>query len=70
MKTAGWILLVAGIVMLLVRSISFTTKEKVIDAGPIEINKKEPHTVSWPYYAGGLLAVGGLILIVTGSKKR
>jgi hypothetical protein len=70
MKTVGWVLLVAGIVMLLVRSFNYTTKEKVVDAGPIEISKKETHTVVWPYYAGGILAVTGLVLVLVGPRRR
>ena len=70
MKTLGWILLVAGIVMLLVRGFNYTTKEKVVDAGPIEISKKENHTVAWPLYAGGVLAIAGIALVAAGSKRN
>lgn len=69
MRVFGFILLVAGIVMLLIRGISYTTKEKVVDAGPIEINKKENHTVTWPYYAGGVMAVAGLILVLADRRR-
>lgn len=69
MKILGWILLAAGIVMLLVRGIGYNTKEKVADVGPIEINRTEHHTLVWPYYAGGALAVVGLVLVVAAPRR-
>ena len=69
MRVLGYILLAAGIIMLLIKGISYTTKEKVIDAGPIEISKKENHTLSRPYYAGGIMAVAGLILVLSDRRR-
>jgi hypothetical protein len=39
MKTFGIVLIVVGLIMLFVPSINFTTREKVIDAGPIQVKK-------------------------------
>ena len=69
MKAFGIILIVAGILMLIFRSFSFTTKEKVIDAGPLEVNKKENKTIGWPVYAGGIAVAAGVIILVTNRKK-
>ncbi len=69
MKTAGWILIVIGIVMVLIRGFSVPVKEKVVDVGPIEVNKTENKWVGWPTYAGGILAVIGVVLVVADKKK-
>lgn len=69
MKTVGIILIVAGILMLVFGNISFTTEKKVVDAGPIEINKKERKTIAWPNYAGGIAIVAGVIVALAGNKK-
>jgi hypothetical protein len=69
MKIFGWVLLVVGIVMLLFRGINFKTKEKVVDLGQVEINKTENHTVSWPLYAGGILTLAGVFMVVSASRK-
>ena len=69
MKTAGWLLLVIGIVMILIKGFSVPVEKKVIDVGPIEVNKTENKWIGWPTYAGGLLAVIGVILIVADKKK-
>jgi len=69
MKTLGFILLIAGILMILIRGFSVTTEKKVVDIGPVEINKKENKWIGWPTYAGGAVAVVGLILVLTDKKR-
>ena len=69
MKIIGFILIVIGLVMHLLRGIEYTKKEKVIDAGPVEITKKEPRTITWPYYAGGIAIVAGILLVLVDSRK-
>lgn len=69
MKAAGWILIVIGIVMILVKGFSVPVEKKVVDLGPVEINKTENKWIGWPTYAGGLLAVIGVVLVVADRKK-
>ena len=69
MRTVGIILIVVGIAMLLFRGFSVKTEEKVIDVGPLEVNKKENKWIGWPVYAGGIAIVAGLILVVADRKK-
>ncbi|OOG72402.1 hypothetical protein [Algoriphagus sp. A40] len=69
MKTLGIILVVLGLVMLFVPGFDFTTKEKVIDAGPIQVSADKENRVSWPTYAGGIVTVAGLALVFLGRRK-
>jgi uncharacterized membrane protein len=68
-KTLGILLLVIGIVMLIWTGFSYTKKEKVVDAGPLQISADKQHTVNWPPYAGGILVIGGAILLATSGRK-
>lgn len=70
MKTLGIILIVVGIVMFIIRSISFTKEEKVVNLGPLEVNKKEQKTVGWPVYAGAIAVVAGIVLVVADKRQR
>jgi hypothetical protein len=70
MKNFGWLLLAIGVLMLLLRGINYTTKEKVVDLGPVEINKTENHSIGWPVYAGGIFTIAGVILVAAGYKRK
>jgi len=68
-KPIGIILLLIGMIMLVWTGFTYTKKEKVIDAGPIQVSADREHTVNWPPYAGGILVVGGIVLLLTGKKN-
>ncbi|RDI54981.1 hypothetical protein [Flavobacterium glaciei] len=68
-KTIGIIMIILGIIMLLYTSFNYVTTEKVVDIGPIQINKEVNHPLSWSPIIGIILAVGGVVLIVTNNKK-
>jgi uncharacterized membrane protein YidH (DUF202 family) len=69
MKMIGILLIVIGLLLIVVREVNFTTKKEVADLGPIELNKKERHTVAWPLYAGIGVAAVGVVVLVAGSRK-
>ena len=69
MKTLGICLIVLGVVMCIFTSVNFTKTEKVVDLGPVEINKKENKHIGWPVYAGiGVALIG--VAVVASSKSR
>jgi len=69
MKIAGIILIVLGLFMLISPSINFTTREKVIDAGPLQVIADKNREIQWPTYAGGVVLAAGVILLVVSRKK-
>jgi hypothetical protein len=69
MKLAGWILIAIGIIMILVKGFSIPVNKKIIDIGPIEVNKTENKWIGWPTYAGGILAIVGVVMVVGANKK-
>jgi drug/metabolite transporter (DMT)-like permease len=69
MKTLGIVLIIAGIAMILIPGFSFTTEKKVVDLGPVEINKKENRWIGWPTYAGAAVILVGTVLLVSSRKK-
>jgi hypothetical protein len=70
MKALGIILIIAGIAMILIRGFSVQTEKKVLDVGPVEVNKKENKWIGWPTYAGGIVAVVGVVLVLSGNRKN
>ena len=67
-RTVGIVLVIIGAVMLIWTGFTYTKKEKVVDAGPIEISADRQKTVNWPPYLGGVLVVGGIVIILTAKK--
>jgi uncharacterized membrane protein YidH (DUF202 family) len=64
MKALAVVLVVLGVIGLLYGGINWTRKDKVIDAGPIEITADKHERVAIPPIAGGLLVVAGVALLV------
>ncbi len=65
---AGIILIILGVVALTYQGISYTTREKVLQIGPLEATKKTEKTIPLPPLLGGI-ALGAGILLIVGSKK-
>jgi len=68
-KMVGIVLLVIGVIMIAFTGFNYVTKKKVVDLGPIEINKEEHHRVQWPPIVGGLLIIGGIAIVVSSKKS-
>ena len=68
-KNLGILLIVIGIIMMIYTGFNYVTTEKVVDIGPIEINKEENHPVKWSPIIGGILLLGGIVLIATNKNK-
>jgi hypothetical protein len=68
MKAVGWVIIAIGIVMIIIKGVSIPEKKNIIDAGPIQVSKTEYHWYGWPTYVGGLLAIVGVVLVVSDKK--
>jgi hypothetical protein len=69
MKASGWVLIAVGVLMILIKGFSVPVKKTIVDAGPIEINKTEDKWIGWPTYAGGILAIVGIVMVATSKKS-
>jgi len=65
----GIILIAIGIIALAYGGVSYTTREKVIDAGPVQVSADRQKTIPLPPVLGGICLVGGIILVLAGNKK-
>jgi hypothetical protein len=65
----GIILIVVGIIAFAYQGITYTTREKVVDIGPIQVTADKTKTLPLPPIVGGIAIVGGILLLVMGSKK-
>ena len=70
MKITGWILIAIGILMVLIKGFSVPVEKTIVDAGPIKISRHENKWIGWPTYAGGILAIVGVVMIITAKKNN
>lgn len=64
MKLLGGILVVLGLIAVLYGGISWTHKDKVLDAGPIEITADKKEHIPMSPIAGGVMLVAGVVLLL------
>jgi hypothetical protein len=69
MKIAGIILIVLGVLALAYQGIRYTTREKLIDIGPLNVTTTERKTIPLPPIVGGAAVIAGIALILTDRKK-
>lgn len=70
MKALGTVVIIAGIVLMIFGSGIFTKKEKIIDLGPIEVNKIEKQQQGWPLYAGAVITIAGAVVLLVAGKRK
>ena len=69
-KVFAFVLIAVGIVAFAYQSIGYTTRENVVDLGPIHVTAEKSHTLPLPPIVGALALLGGIALMVIDGKKR
>ena len=67
---AGIVLIVLGLAALAYQGITYTTRDTVIDLGPIHATAEREKTIPLPPILGVAAVVAGVVLLVSGSRKR
>jgi len=69
-KTLGMILIALGLVGLVWGGFTYTTREKVVELGPIDISRDKTHSVPLPPILGAVALIGGILLLVTDKTGK
>ena len=69
MKMLGIVLIVIGIISFAYQGINYTTRERVVDIGPIHMNADKTRTLPLGPIVGVVALAGGIALLVMGSKR-
>jgi len=70
MKLIGIVLIVFGVLALALGGFSYTKREKVLDLGPLQASTESRKTIPIAPIAGVGALVGGIALVLVGSKNR
>jgi len=65
----GVILIIVGVVAFAYQGITYTTREKVVDVGPVHMSADKTRTIPLTPIVGAIALAGGIALLVVGSKK-
>ena len=66
----GIVLIIAGVAGLVYGGITYTTRQTVLQVGPLQVTAQEKKTVPVPSVVGGVLVAGGVILLIVGTTGR
>ena len=65
----GIALIIVGVLALAYQGITYTTREKVIDLGPLKASVDKEKTIPLPPILGALALAGGVVLVIVGARK-
>jgi uncharacterized membrane protein HdeD (DUF308 family) len=65
----GIVLIVAGALALAYQGTTYTTREKVIDLGPLKASVHKQNTIPLPPILGAVAMAAGVILLVVGNRR-
>jgi hypothetical protein len=67
---ASIILIVLGVVALTYQGITYTTSEKAVDFGPLQITAERTHTIPLAPVLGVIALAGGAVLFFAARKQN
>jgi uncharacterized membrane protein HdeD (DUF308 family) len=70
MSVAGVVLIALGLVALVYQGITYTSRETVIDIGPLHATADREKTLPLPPVFGVAAVAGGVVLLTAGVRKR
>jgi uncharacterized membrane protein HdeD (DUF308 family) len=66
----GLVLIVLGLAALAYQSVTYTSRETVIDIGPVHATADRQKTVPLPPVLGIVAVAGGVVLVIAGVRKH
>jgi hypothetical protein len=66
----GIVLIALGVVSFTYQGITYTSREKIIDIGPIQATKDTEKTIPFSPILGGVALAGGIALIIFGGGAK
>jgi hypothetical protein len=72
MKSVTWtgiVLIALGVIALVYQGITYTTRETVIELGPLKAQVEKEKTIPLPPILGVLAVAGGVVLVVVGARR-
>ena len=65
----GAVLIVFGLAALVYQGVTYTSRETVIDIGPVHATADREKTLPLPPIVGSVAVAGGVVLLIAGMRK-
>jgi len=65
----GLALVALGVIALAYQGISYTTRENVVDIGPLKVAVDKEKSIPLPPIVGGLAVAAGVVILIVGARK-
>ena len=65
----GVALIILGVLALAYQGITYTTREKIIDLGPLKASVDKEKRIPLPPIVGVVALAGGVVLVIVGARK-
>jgi uncharacterized membrane protein YidH (DUF202 family) len=69
-SVVGVVLIVLGLVALVYQGVTYTSRETVIDIGPLHATADRQKTLPLPPVLGIAAVAGGVVLVIAGVRKH
>ena len=70
MRLIAIVLVILGVVGLAYGGVTWTTKEKVVDLGPLQVTHDKTQSLPLPPIAGGICLIAGVVLLVAAGRQQ
>ena len=65
----GVALIILGVLALAYQGITYTTREKIVDLGPLQASVDKKKSIPLPPIIGAVALAGGVVLVIVGARK-
>ena len=69
MRILGVVLIALGLVILAYGGFSWTERDTIIDAGPIEVTREDRERLPIPPIIGGLILTAGVVMVAVRRRR-
>jgi hypothetical protein len=63
------VLIAIGVISLAYEGITYTTRERILEVGPLKATAEKEKTIPLPPILGGLALAGGVVLLVVAARR-
>lgn len=69
MKIVGIVLIILGVFALVYQGVQYTSREKILDIGPLKVTANTKKNIPLPPIVGGVALVAGIVMVVVDRRK-